>query len=358
MAAFYPFDPEGYGGLDGDAPTTLETLDLGGKQAGDVLTSMLYAAPDGTINPALGRGCDPRQARPIDEAKLRALRDPDGVFSLAVDTKAVARSTLKQRQAQLAEQGPIRDDAVDPQGLAPKPRPRYTSRAVIPRVTQCECKSLQDRARIRGSLKGTQMDEYSRYERDLHANDDRWFSDGDRILYEFLELANASTLTIALVRAGVLEPPQFPLRVLAGRTAPCACSLLGPELVHRAYQYIADDLERVFIDRYYPKDRSMGAVLSRLNKRITEHFAADQSQWAIQNADETRVQAMARNAKTGAASWQYEPLAARLPSSGRTNTMPTPATDHYATAHHRAVATKIAARYGYTLSPDGALIMQ
>jgi hypothetical protein len=353
MAAFYPFDPEGYGGLDRDAPTTLETLDLGGRQAGDVLTSMLYTGPDGSVHPALGRGCDPRQATPINEAKLRALRDPAGIFSLAVDPKAAARSALRERQAELAAGGPVKEDARVL--LAPKPRPRYTSRTVIPRVTQCECKSLQDRARVRGSLKGTHMDEYSRYERDLHANDDRWFSDGDRILYEFFELANASTLTIALVRAGVLEPPQFPLRVLAGRTAPCACSLLGPQLVHRAYQFFADDLERVFIDRYNPRDRSMGAVLARLNKRVTEHFAADQAQWALQDGDEARVRAMARNAETGAGSWQYEPLAAHLPSSGRANPQPATSLDHYATAHHRLAAEKIAARYGYGITPDGQI---
>lgn len=353
MAAFYPYDPEGYGGMDRDAPTTLETLDLGGRQAGDVLTSMLYAAPDGTVNPALGRGCDPRSAVPINEEKLRALRDPAGVFSLAVDPKAAARSELRRRQAELAMRGPVSEEGG---GSDPAPvvaRPRYTSRSIIPRVTSCECKSIQDRVRVRGSLKGTHEDERSRYERDMHRNDDRWFSDGDRILFEFLELPNASTLAIALVRAGVLEPPRFPLRVLAGRDSPCACSLLGPHLLHRAYQFIQPDLERVFIDRYNPGDRGMGAVLSRLNKRVVDHFAADQGQWAREESHEARVRAMARNAQTGAGSWQYEPLAAHIPSRGRTNLRG--GDDESVDILKRQAAATIAARYGYTFGMDGML---
>jgi hypothetical protein len=354
MAAFYPYDPEGYGGTDRDGVTTLDRLDLGGRMPGDVLTSIMYAGADGSVNPALSRGCEPRKAAPIDEERLRSLVRPSGGYDLGADPKALARTHLRQYQTELSQRGPVAPDPAD-ESLRPRARPRYTSRSVIPHVTQCECKSLQDRARVRGSLKGTQMDEYTRYERDLHARDDRWFSDGDRILYEFLDMANASTLSIALIKAGVLEPPSFPLRVLAGRQAPCACSMLGPNLVHRMYMYVADDLERVFVERYNPQDRTMGATLARLNKRVTEHFAADQSAWAREDSHEARVRAMARNAETGAGSWQYEPLPAHLPSKGRV--LPFTGDNESVDPLKRNVAAKIAARYGFTINDQGQLLL-
>jgi hypothetical protein len=355
MAAFYPYEIEGYGGADAEVITTLNGVDLGGRLPGDVLTSLMYAAPDGTVNPALGRGCDPRRDAPVDDAKVRALRDRGGVFALAADPKALAREALRKHQHGVKMRGPVAADDGGAYSVDRAPaRPRYSAASVVPRVTQCECKALQERSRRKSRLRGAGNDAFQRFDRDMHGNDDRWFSDGDRVLNEFLDMANASTLAISMVRAGVLEAPTFPLPVLAGREAPCACSLLGPNLVHRIYLLVADDLERVVIDRYNPADRSLGAALARLNRRAVEHFAADQKVWARGDSLVARARAMARNAANGAGSWQYEPLPAREPSKGRVTVLR--GENGGVTEVKRQVATKIAARYGYVLTPDGRLL--
>jgi hypothetical protein len=355
MAAFYPYEIEGYGGSDSHTITTLNGVDLGGRLPGDVLTSLMYAAPDGTVNPALGKGCLPRRSAPVDEAGVRALRDPSGAYALAADPKAVARHALRAHQAKINQRGPVApDDGGKYDSAAAPPRPLYTSREVVPGVTLCECKALQDRARKQGRLRMGGTDLYHRYERDLHGNDRRWFSDRDRLLFEFLDMANASTLAVSLTQAGVLEAPTFPLRVLAGRTSACACSLLGPNLVHRMYLLLADDIERIVIDRYNPQDRSMGAALAKLNRRVISHFTADQRLWSRGDALVDRARAMAKDPSAGAGSWQYEPLAAREPSKGRANLVS--GNDANVGEVKRSVAAKIAARYGYVLTPDGRLV--
>jgi hypothetical protein len=356
MAAFYPYDIEGYGGSDSQTITTLNGVDLGSRLPGDVLTSLMYAAPDGSVNPALGKGCDPRRAAPVDEARAAALRDPTGVYALAADPKAVARSALRAHQAKVNARGPVAPDDGGRFDAATSParRPPYSSRSVVQGVTRCECQALQERARQQGRLRMAGTDLYHRYDRDLHGNDRRWFSDRDRVLFEFLDMANASTLAVTLTQAGVLEAPQFPLKVLAGRTAPCACSLLGPNLVHRAYLFVADDVERIVIDRYNPEDRSMGAALAKLNRRVVAQFVGDQGVWSRGDALVERARAMAKDPSAGAGSWSYEPLAAREPSRGRTNLVS--GNDANVGEVKRAVATKIAARYGYVLTPDGRLV--
>jgi len=357
MAAFYPYDIEGYGGSDRDAVTTLNGIDLGNRLPGDVLTSMMYAAPDGSVHPALGRGHLPRHSALVNEAKIRGISGRG-----AVDPKAVARQDLRAHQAAVAARGPVVPDDDPVSGEAARAaeaarRPQYSAHQVVPRLTQCECKALQDRAMLQGRLRMTGTDEYNRYDRDLHANDRRWFSDRDRVLFEFLELANASTLAVGLAQVGVLEAPPFPLPVLAGRTAPCACSLLSPNLVHRIYLLLADDIERIVIDRYDPRDRNLGAALARLDKRVIEHFSADQRVWSRGEGLVARARTMAKNPAAGAGTWQYEPLVRRELSRGRTNVVDRQGNIARSAGEvKRQVAAKIAARYGYILSDDGRLI--
>lgn len=353
MATFHPYAVEGYGGFDSNTITTLDAVDLRGRRPGDVLTEIMYAGPDGAVNPALYRGCDGTEGgrrRPVPEDRLAALRSPSGPYALAVDPKAVAHAQLEARRQQRLREGPV-SDASTVAHPAPA-RPRYSAASVVPHVTPCECLRLQRRAAMDGGLNGDTSSVRARFEKDFHGNDRRWFSDGNRLLYEFLDMANASTLSLTLSRAGVLAPPPFPLRVLAGRSSPCACSLLGPELVHRAYQYLLEDLERLEIDRYGPRDRTVGAVLARLNRRVAEYFKADQAMWAKGDRFVDRARAMA-GPRQGAGTWDYEPLAATRPSRGRvTRLVAEPAG---VTEVKRAVASKVAARYGFTLGADGQL---
>jgi hypothetical protein len=353
MATFHPYAVEGYGSFDTRTITTLNGVDLGSRPAGDVLTEMMYAGPDGSVNPALYRGCSgPGTKQPVPEDRLAALRDPSGRYALAADPKAIAHAQLESRRQELLRQGPVQDGSRVKVDNAPA-RPRYSAAGVVPGVTPCECVRIQQRAVLDGGLQGNASSTRARFERDFHANDPRWFSDGNRVLFEFLDMANASTLSLALTRAGVLAPPPFPLRVLAGRSSPCACSLLGPELVHRAYQYLQEDLERLAIDRYGPRDRTMGAVLAQLNRRVTEYFTADQAMWALGDGFVGRARAMAEHPKTHAGTWDYEPLAATRPSRGRLTKLT--GEDGGVTEVKRAVASKVAARYGFVLGADGQL---
>lgn len=353
MATFHPYAVEGYGSFDTQTITTLNGIDLGSRPAGDVLTEIMYAAPDGSVNPALYRGCDgPPTKVPVAEQKLLELRNPSGRYALAADPKAIAHIQLEARRQELLRKGPVQDESRVRVDNAPS-RPRYSAAGVVAHVTPCECLRLQQRAVADGGLQGNASSTRARFERDFHANDDRWFSDGNRVLFEFLDMANASTLSLALTRAGVLLPPPFPLRVLAGRKSPCACSLLGPELVHRAYQFLQEDLERLEIDRFGPKDRTMGAVLARINRRVTQYFVADQAMWAKGDGFVNRARAMATNPTTRAGTWDYEPLPATRPSRGRLTRLT--GEDGGVTEVKRAVAAKVAARYGFVLGADGQL---
>jgi hypothetical protein len=353
MATFHPYAVEGYGGFDTATITTLNGMDLGSRPAGDVLTEMMYAGPDGSVNPALYRGCDgPGTKQPVPADRLAALRDPSGRYALAADPKAIAHVQLEARRQELLRKGPVQDASrvrVDHAAA----RPRYSAAGVVPRVTPCECLRIQRRAVEEGGLQGNASTTRVRFERDFHANDDRWFSDGNRVLFEFLDMANASTLSLALTRAGVLAPPPFPLRVLAGRSSPCACSLLGPELVHRAYQFLQEDLSRLEIDRFGPRDRTMGAVLARVNRRVTQYFAADQAMWAKGDGFVGRARAMAAHPTTRAGTWDYEPVPATRPSRGRLTRLT--GEDGGVTEVKRAVASRVAARYGFVLGADGQL---
>jgi len=354
MATLHPYDIEGYGGADADGPTTLNALDLRGQLAGDVLTDMLYAAPSGESHPALaqmisgaGRGAG-SSARPIDEAKLRALHYGDMEHPhLGLDPKRVAKH---YQQAYYARQrGPVSDAyaGAKPEEEAARPRGFYygSSRRVIPHVTPCECKSLIAR--------GTMPDgSDSPYFRDFYARDDRFFNDGTRIMREFFDLPNASALAILLAREGVVAPPPMPLRVLAGRESPCACSALGPELVHRIYLFLLEDWERAVISRYAPEDRSMGAVLARFNRRVVDHFAAKDAMRSAGEADLERARAMAVG-QEGASTWDYEPLPARKFGLGRVTYL-----SHEnagVSENKRAHAEALAARLGYRL--DGGVLV-
>lgn len=362
MATLHPYEVDGYGGLDSEGVTTLDAIDLRGRLAGDVLTDVLYAAPSGEVHPALahitsGAGRGGAGAKTIDEAKLRALHyggdGGDASPGLGLDPKRVAKhyqQAYYARQAQdSARRGGPAGDAYGgarPEEEAQRPRGFYygSARRVIPGVTPCECKALLAR--------GLTAQEDSPYQRDFHANDDRYFNDGVRIMREFYDLPNASALAILLAREGVVAPPPMPLRTLAGRAGPCACSALGPEMVHRIYLFLHHDWERAVISRYAPEDRSMGAVLARFNRRAVDHFAADD---ALRSADEAHVErarAMARG-EQGAGTWDYEPLPAKKFGLGRVTYLSHESAG--VTENKRAHAEALAARLGYRL--DGGVLV-
>jgi len=378
MATLHPYEVDGYGGLDSEGVTTMNALDLNGRLAGDVLTNILYAAPSGEVHPALASmysGAGPNAAgashRPIDEAKLRALHyggegsgggerqgyaeeGGDGPH-LGLDPKRVAKhyqQAYYARKAAAASRGgsggggPATDayGGARPEQEVLRPRGFYygSARRVVHQRTPCECKALL------ASLPPAD----SPYLRDFYANDDRFFNDGARIMREFLDLPNASALAILLSREGVIAPPPMPLRTLAGREAPCACSLIGPEMVHRVYLFLQQDWERAVVSRYAPGDRSMGAVLARFNRRVADYFAADD---ALRSADETHVErarAMARG-EAGAGTWDYEPVPAKRIGMGRVTLL-----SHEnagVTENKRAHAEELAGRLGFRL--DGGVLV-
>lgn len=365
MATLHPYEVDGYGGLDSEGVTTLNAIDLNGRLAGDVLTDVLYAAPSGEVHPALahitaGAGRNGGAARPIDEAKLRALHyggEVGDAPGLGLDPKRVAKHYqqayyARQARSSAAAGGPASDAdyrGARPEGEVMRPRGFYygSARRVVPHVTPCECKALLARGLMPQGGAGD-----SPYMRDFHGNDDRYFNDGVRIMREFYDLPNASALAILLAREGVIAPPPMPLRTLAGREAPCACSALGPEMVHRIYLFLREDWERAVISRYAPEDRSMGAVLARFNRRAVEHFAAED---ALRSADEAHVErarAMARG-DAGAGTWDYEPLPAKKFGLGRVTFL-----SHEnagVSENKRAHAEALAARLGYRL--DGGVLV-
>jgi hypothetical protein len=370
MATLHPYEVDGYGGLDSEGVTTLNAIDLRGRLAGDVLTDLLYAAPSGEVHPALanvisGTGRGGGAARPIDEAKLRALHYGGGAAGgeqggehagLGLDPKRVAKhyqQAYYARQAQAAGRsgGPASDayGGARPEEEAVRPRGFYygSARRVIPNVTPCECRALLARGLMSPGGAGD-----SPYMRDFHRNDDRYFNDGVRIMREFYDLPNASALAILLAREGVIAPPPMPLRVLAGREAPCACSALGPELVHRIYLFLREDWERAVISRYAPEDRSMGAVLARFNRRVVDHFAAEDALRSAGEAHVERARAMARG-DAGAGTWDYEPLPAKKFGLGRVTFLSHE--DAGVTENKRAHAEQLAARLGYRL--DGGVLV-
>jgi hypothetical protein len=394
MASFYPYDVEGYYN-DSAQIMPLNAVDLKGRMPGDVLTEMLYAAPDGTVHPAMTRGCTARETREVSADRLarwgvlsgeeeggslagsnedtfassaRPLHhDPTlhpnpsrhavprvGNASLLVaDARMSAKADLRAQQEVTKRLGPIVDRGANVDRLAAMARaaPRYGAARVVWGVTRCECKAIQDRARMRSALKATDNENYARFLKDFHARDDRWFSDGDRVAYEFFDMANASTLAVSLVRAGVISPPRFPLPILQGREVPCACSLIGPELVHKIDRLLNDDWERFNIARLPPAARNLGAILGSYNARVVAHFEADDELQVRGQAFEARAQAMV----TGdGSSWDYNPLPAREPSNGRTNVVMD--TDTQVTQLRREVAQNIAGRYGYTIDADGNLV--
>lgn len=355
MATFHPYEVEGYGGLDTEGATTLDRLDLGGRLAGDVLTDILYASPEGEVHPALARmngSSGARGARPINEAKLLELHRSHGASSshvagiLGLDPKRVAKEYQTRYYAQ--QQAVVSDDAyagARPEREAVRPRGFYyaAARRIIPHVTPCECKTL---------IAAAQEGQGSAFHRDFFARDDRFFNDGPRILREFYGMANATSLSILLAREGVIAPPPVPPRVLAGREEPCACSVLGPEMVHRIYLFLREDWERAVVSRFAPEDRSMGAVLARFNRRVVEHFAADDALRSVGEAHRERAEAMARGA-ADAGTWSYEAKPARLPGRGRL-TLRTHETGGVS-ENRRAHAHEVAARFGYRLV-DGMLV--
>lgn len=371
MATFHPYEVEGYGGLDSEGVTTLNAIDLRGRLAGDVLTDVLYAAPSGDVHPALahisaGAGHNGGPARPIDEAKLRAFYrrgngeegaagaegEEGGAGWLGLDPKRVAKQYQQAYYARrAAAPGPAADDyrGARPEDEALRPRGFYygAARRVIPGVTPCECKALL----ARGIAPDVNREDGA-YQRDFYARDDRYFNDGAKIMREFFDLPNASALAILLAREGVIAPPPMPLRVLAGRDAPCACSALGPEMVHRIYLFLQHDWERAVISRYAPEDRSMGAVLARFNRRAVEHFAADDALRSAGEAHVERARAMARG-EEGAGTWDYEPLPAKKFGLGRVTYLSHETAG--VTENKRAHAEHLAARLGYRL--DGGLLV-
>lgn len=393
MAAFYPYDVEGYGATDDAHVTTLGSLDLRGRLAGDVLTEILYAAPDGTVNPAMYRGCQSRESREVNTDRLRGLgvsvNDPtrsyaeanlaaghwgDGSHNnsahpnpsrhavpssfpqlLVADARHTAKADVRAQNDRIRQQGPVLDSGPSVSRLAALAgsAPRYGASRVVPHVTRCECKPIQDRARMRSALKSTDNENYARFLKDFHGRDDRWFSDGDKLVYEFYDLANASTLAVSLTRAGVISPPPFPLPVLAGRDSPCACSLIGPELVHKIERLLLDDWERFSFARLPLSERNFGSALARYNARVAMHFDADDELQRRGDAFSARAHAMA-GADSGAGSWEYQPLPSREPGRGRFNVVMDP--EGGVSELRRAIAERTAATYGYTLGPGGQLM--
>jgi hypothetical protein len=356
MATFYAYDVEAYGGTDRDSHSLMSSLDLGGRLPGDVLHEMMYAAPDGSVSKALYAGCTPPgPGKTIDEDKLKLLRNPHGRFALAADPRMTAKAYLR---AEIKEQrGKDMDGIVADSYRSttlPASQQRMTRYAgatkVVPHMTPCECRAIIQKADVRRGENYT--DSQSRYLRDFHARDQRYFNDGDRITQEFYDLANASTLAISLVRAGVIMSPPSPLVVLAGRTEPCACSVLGPEMVHRVYLLMYDHMERIAVDRQDPLNRNIGSVLASLNKQVVDHFSGEDYNRNVTQDRQQRVMDIARRA-TDAGNWGYNPMPRRDPSNGRVTVL----TGELGGVpeQKRGLATKLAARYGYRLE-NGMLI--
>jgi len=382
MATFRPYDGEGYGGLDTYEVTTLNGMDLKGRLPGDVLQEILYAGPEGEIHPALGVGCHPDKIfsydpdpvdgrvrilpintpmKTVDEDKLRMLRSR---FVLGADPKTVAKNDQNAQNARLFARGsPVTDDygvPNVPQVSAGGPARYSGARSIIAYRTPCECKALIERAALKfGRMYTT---EYSRFVRDFHGQDQRFFNDSDIIIQEFYGMPNATSLAIMLAKAGVIESPPFPLRVCKGRDQPCACSVVGPELVNRIYYFLVDDWEHDAIYRKDPISHNIGNLLARYNERVMTFFSADDYNRRLLQSQEQRVIDMARlmgdrkgSGNPGAAgTWNYEPFPAREPGRGRLTLLRDEPGG--VTENKRRLSEKIARRYGFTLLPDGRLI--
>lgn len=384
MATFRPYDGEGYGGLDTYEVTTLNGMDLKGRLPGDVLQEILYAGPEGEIHPALGVGCHPTKVfsfepdeggggegkvrilpintalKSIDEAKVRQLRRQ---YALGADAKSVAKVDQNAHNARLFAQGsPVTDDygvpnvpQVDQGGFV-----RYAgARSIVPHRTPCECKALIERAQLKFGMLYTT--EYSRFIRDFHGQDQRFFNDSDIIIQEFYGMPNATSLAIMLTNAGVIDSPPFPLRVCRGRDKPCACSVVGPELVNRIYYFLVDDWEHDAVFRKDPISNNIGNLLARYNERVAIYFSAEDHNRRLKQSQEQRVIDMAtlKGGKGGgnpgaAGTWNFDPFPARQPGKGRVTHLVGELGG--VPENKRLLSEKIAKRYGFTLLPDGRLI--
>jgi hypothetical protein len=375
MATFRPYGIEN--GVDTHAVTTLNGIDLKGRLAGDVLQEMMYAGPEGEIHPGLYRGCDPYKVVSVDDDKVRvfAINKPLKTIDeskirqqmkrnvLGADPKHVAKVDMRRDRPThpvhdnyAAAGGGLREAGVA--GPAAAANVRYPgANSIIPHVTSCACKDILSRAALKYGEHYTTH--YSRFIRDFHSLDQRYFNDTDIIVQEFFGMPNASTLAILLSRAGVIEPPPFPLRVCAGRREPCACSVLGPEMVKRIYFFLLDDWEHAAVDRLDPLQRNIGNVLSKFNLRVATFFDAQDYTRRLKQYQEQRVLDMAglrggRGGDTGAAgTWDYDPLRAREPGRGRLTLLV--GEDGGVTENKRRLAQKIAARYGYVVNADGSV---
>lgn len=382
MATFRPYDGEGYGGLDTYESTTLNGMDLKGRLPGDVLQEILYAGPEGEIHPALGVGCHPSKIfsydaeeggkvrilpintpmKTVDEAKARQLRTQ---FVLGADSKAVAKMDQNAHNAKLFAQGsPVTDDyAVRhvPQ-VAQGGVVRYPgARSIVPYRTPCECKALIQRAELKFG-RNPSAEHLVQYLRDFHGQDQRYFNDSDIIIQEFYGMPNATSLAIMLTKAGVIDSPPFPLRVCKGRDKPCACSVVGPELVNRIYYFLVDDWEHDSIFQKDPIGHNIGNLLARYNERVTIYFSADDYNRRLKQSQEQRVIDMARlmgdrkgSGNPGAAgTWNFDPFPAREPGKGRVTHLVGELGG--VPENKRLLSEKIAKRYGFKLMPDGRLI--
>jgi hypothetical protein len=382
MATFRPYDGEGYGGLDVFEVKTLGGVDLKGRLPGDVLQEVLYAGPQGEIHPALSIGCSPQKLFSYDqdndkirilpinspmptvnEKKIRMLRAQDSTFALGADAKLVAKRDLNRYDDSPGKPQPV----VDQYGVPNVPQVsqggvvRYPgARAIVPHRTPCECKAYIERAALKyGDVYSTT---YARFIRDFHSMDQRFFNDSDIITQEFYGMPNASSLALMLVRAGVIESPPFPLRILRGRTEPCACSVLGPEMVNRVYYFLYDTWEHDSIFRNDPITNNLGNLLARYNERITLYFNGEDHNRRLKQSQEERVINMAKlkgqllgSGNPGAAGmWDYDPLPAREPGKGRLTRLV--GETGGVTENKRLLAERTARKYGYVLTPGGQLL--
>lgn len=371
MATFRPYGIEN--GVDTHAVTTLNGIDLKGRLAGDVLHEMMYAGPNGEINPALYRGCDPYKVVTMDDDKVRlfAINKPLKTIDitpkirqqitsnhLGSDPKQTAKTDLRAHMS--SSSAVVKDNYEHAKGKRETVafNIRYPgANTIVANLTPCGCKDILSRAAMKYGDHYTTH--YASFIRDFHHMDQRYYNDTDIIVQEFFGMANASTLAIVLARAGVIEPPPFPLRVCAGRREPCACSLIGPDMVKRIYLFLLDDWEHAAVDRLDPLQRNIGNVLAKFNLRVASFFNAQDYTRRLKQHQEQRVLDMAglrggKGGDTGAAgTWDYEPVPAREPGKGRLTLLL--GENGGVTENKMRMAQKIAARYGYVVNPDGSL---
>ena len=303
------YDIELGGGYDAIGPKTLNASnDQKGGLVGDVLQRMLYVGPDGECDPRMQPSpAAARSSRPVELDRMREMFARQGMVDSRLNTRTI-QAVAPRRPIQEA----VREVVSGPRSNALMKDPICFAggHGVVKGRTSCACLGLSSSA-----PSARYQTEWSR----MHDETDHHRDDKGRIASEFWSMPNATSLALSMVQAKVLRPPPQRLPILVGRTAPCACSVLGPDLVQLVARAMEAEMRHTkttsLLDRY----ANMGETLERLNRRAVDLVRNE----LLARARSDGVYQHLHNMATGQtpSTRTYDPIESRPVRNGRVEVM-------------------------------------